>query len=139
MIIHLSETNAASISSSLPLMKSKRDALEAAMSRYLSHADPGRASEVPPRVAAGAIMDMLFDHAARVSSAGEIVRIDRHRARHHRLGIDGRHYSAFGDGLAAIMKDVLGAEARPARLAAWGDAYWAIVSLVAAAPLAMAA
>ena len=38
-----------------------------------------------------------------------------------------------------IMKDVLGAEAAPPLLSAWGDAYWAITRRVAAQPAAMAA
>ena len=138
MYANLSKASAATIRSSLPLMESKRDAIEAAMSRGRGQTGAGDRSAHNP-VAAAFILDMLFDHAGRISGAGGIAAIESHGLRHRRLAIGAGHYSAFGDRLAPIMKDVLGAEATPAVVAAWGDTYWAIVRMVAAEPLSMAA
>lgn len=139
MITSVSKTSAAAIAASLPLMEERRKQLEAAMSRHMAANGPFDPSKGRHQVTTGAIMGMLLDHAGRISDAGEIAGNERHATDHARLAIDGDHYSAFGDGLGAVMKDVLGADATPALLAAWGDAYWAIVRMIAAAPVRLAA
>jgi nitric oxide dioxygenase len=135
----ISKAAAAAVTASFPLMHSRRDALERAMCRHMSRRHPPDHARERDAVAARAIMDMLLDHAARVSDAGTILRIERHDARHRRLAIRAEDHSRFGDGLAPIMRDVLGAEATRPVLAAWGDAYWAISRLVRVAPPALAA
>jgi hemoglobin-like flavoprotein len=139
MITHIRTTTAATIRSSLPLMESKREAFEAAMNHYLSQAGPVERAKGRHRLITGAITDMLFDHAARASSAGKIGRIDRHGIRHRGLGIGGEYYSSFGDGLRPVMRDVLGGGATPAMLAAWTDTYWATTRMVAVMPAALVA
>ena len=73
-------------------------------------------------------MDMLFDYALEICGIPSPIgwREDTGR-RHSLLGINARHYACFGDGLGAIMKDVLGEKTSPALLSAWGDTYWNVV------------
>lgn len=139
MITTVSKSTAATIASSLDWMQNQRDALEASMSRYMARSGPYDPSKGRHQVTTAALFDMLFDHAGRISAAGEIAGNPRHALRHHELAIDSEHYSSFGDGLGVVMKDVLGAEASSSLLAAWGDAYRAIVRMVAAQPVSMAA
>ena len=139
MITSVSKTTAAAVAASLPLLETQRKQLEAGMSRYMAVSGPFDPSKGRHQVTTGAITDMLLDHARRVSDAGEVAGNDRHAHDHVRLAIDGDHYSAFGDGLGAVMKDVLGADATPALLAAWGDFYWAVARMIAAAPVRLAA
>jgi nitric oxide dioxygenase len=133
----ISHSTAASIASSLPLMDSRRGEIEVALGRNMPRTGSGAPSD--RQAAASAILDMLIEHAGRISEKGEIVRIDGHGVRHRQLGIGGAHYSCFGDGLRPVMRDVLGAEATPPLIAAWGDAYWAITRMVAAESVAQAA
>lgn len=139
MITTVSKTNAAAIAASLPLVESRRKQLEAAMSRHMAVRGPFDPSKGRHQVTSAAVMDMLLDHAGRISDSGEVAGNERHSRDHARLAIDGDHIAAFGDGLGAVMKDVLGAEATPALLAAWGDLYWAVARMVAAAPVKLAA
>jgi hemoglobin-like flavoprotein len=139
MITNISKATAATIRSSLPLMKAKREEFEAAMSRYLNRTGPIERAKGRHRLIAGAITDMLFDHAERASSTGEIGRIDRHGIRHRQLGIGGEYYASFGDGLRPVTTDVIGDDATPAVLAAWTDTYWAIARMVAVMPASLAA
>jgi hemoglobin-like flavoprotein len=133
----ISHSTAASIASSLPLMDSRRGEIEVALGRNLPRTGSGAPSD--RQAAAAAILDMLLDHAGRISGKAEIARVDGHASRHRQLGIGAAHYSCFGDALGPVMKDVLGAKATPTLRAAWGDTYWAIARMVAAEPVALAA
>jgi nitric oxide dioxygenase len=139
MITTVSKTAAAAIAESLPLVESRRKQMEVAMSRHMALRGPFDPSKGRHRVTTGAIMDMLLDHAGRISNSGEVAVNERHALDHARLAIDGDHMSAFGDGLGAVMKDVLGEEATPAMLTAWGDLYWAVARMIVAAPVKLAA
>jgi len=139
MITTVSKTDAAAIAASIPLVESRRKQLEAAMSRHMALRGPFDPSKGRHQVTTAAIMEMLLDHAGRISDDGEVAGNERHAIDHARKAIDGDHIAAFGDGLGAVMKDVLGAEATPALLAAWGDLFWAVARMTAAAPVKLAA
>jgi hemoglobin-like flavoprotein len=107
-------------------MQRQRRGLQAAANRCPARRcrDDGSATDE----IAFAIVDMLFDHArewSRTCVRGP--RIEDTRRRHRLLGVTARHYSCFGDALAAIIKDRLGTLATPSLTSAWGDAYWTIV------------
>ncbi|WP_237438386.1 hypothetical protein [Alteraurantiacibacter buctensis] len=119
----MSDKTAGVVAQSLSLLKDHRQGISSAMKRYVGRSDS--ADGVPM------IFDMLFDYAPSLSGyannlpdPGEIQR------RHMALGITSQTYSLFGDGLGAILRDVLGAQATPALISAWGDTYWAIVRLI---------
>ena len=138
MVATVTETSAEIVRSSLPLLEAKRGELEAALSRTIRPVVESQAAGRSELIA-GSILGMLLAHASRISKTGEVASIAQHRARHRQLGIRSDHYSRFGDGLSAVIKDALGAEATAPLLAAWGDTYWAIVGTVAAEPEALAA
>ena len=128
----LTETTIATVSQSMQLMRRYRKDLGLAMERYIAACASGGVRDGSKALA---IMDMLFDHALGISGvprpAGQIEDTGR---RHRMLEINAQHYAYFGDGLGAIMKDVLAEEASPALLAAWGDTYWNIVRSVSHPP-----
>jgi len=120
------------ITKSLPLMERHRSRLGSGLGRYMArcgHHDPSAGG----KVARGALTDMLLDHAREIAGARPLLRLEETARRHRVLGLTAEHYACFGDGLGAVIKDVLGANASPALLAAWGDAYWAIVRSVSRA------
>lgn len=116
---------------SLPMMERHRVTLGSALGRYMARRGPYDSSPGGDKLTRSAITDMLFDHAREIAGARPLVRIEETARRHRVLGLTPEHYSRFGDGLGAVMKDVLGANASPGLLAAWGDAYWAIVRSLA--------
>jgi nitric oxide dioxygenase len=116
---------------SLPMMERNRVTLGSALGRYMARRRSYDSSAGGEKILRGAITDMLFDHAREIAGARPLLRIEETARRHRVLGLTREHYSRFGDGLGAVMKDVLGANASPRLLAAWGDAYWAIVRSVA--------
>ena len=139
MITTVSKSDAAAIAASLPLIEPNRKQLEKAMSRHMALRGPFDPSKGRYQVTTAAIMDMLLDHAGRISDSGEVAGNERHAVDHARMAVEADHITAFGDGLGPVMKDVLGAEATPALLAAWGDLYWAVARMIAAAPVKLAA
>jgi hemoglobin-like flavoprotein len=127
MNTYFSERSAAIVAETLALMYQNRVALEEAMARYMSRQGPHDPSATRSWARVRAITDMLFDHAAQPGGKGRSAAIAATAQHHHALAIGGEHYSSFGDGLKPIMKDVLGSKATASVVAAWGDAYWAIV------------
>ena len=127
MTIDLSGRSRAIIAETLPLMERHRLPLQAALERYMARQGPHHPTPGRSKITTGALADMLFGQARRLSrngpSAGIVAAAEFHRA----LALGGEHYSIFGDALKPIMIDVLGPKATPAVIAAWIDAYWAIV------------
>jgi hypothetical protein len=76
--------------------------------------------------AARAIFDMLLDHARAPGQPGPALRSGL-KPGGGQPGLDTGDFALFGDGLGAVMKDVLGREASPALLWAWSDTYWGLV------------
>ncbi|MGZ8335672.1 MAG: globin domain-containing protein [Allosphingosinicella sp.] len=137
MTIQLSERTRVLVAKSLPLMEQHRPALEEALERRLAQQGAGDPSA--PRTTTGAIADMLFDHARQPGGQRAPAATGATAQRHRALAIGSEHYSALGDALKPIMKDVLGAKATPLVLAAWGDAYWTIVRAMSAQRTRLAA
>lgn len=123
----LSERARATIAETLPLMEQHRPALEEALERWMARYGPYDRSAGRPGVTTRAIVDMLLGHARVLGDDGQAAAIAETGRRHQALALGGEHYSCFGDGLKPVMKDVLGSMATSPMLAAWTDAYWAIV------------
>ena len=128
MTTQLTEATAREITQSWRAMQLRRRPFAAAMARYLTKL--GSNDMRNGGDAALAITDMLFDHTRELAGKSPAPAIEQIARRHHSLGITGDQYSSFGDGLGAIMKDVLRLQAAPTLLSAWGDAYWAIAGAV---------
>ena len=121
----LSSDSAKIVSESLPGMQRHRRKLGSAIGRYLAH---GGAAHSQRSADIGLVLtDMLFNHADEAAGTFARHRLAETARRHRKLGVTVGDYSCFGDGLGAVMKDVLGTQASPQLLSAWGDAYWAIV------------
>jgi hemoglobin-like flavoprotein len=135
----ISKQSAAIVVDSLPAIVARRRPFEEAMAKHMARRGPFDPSRDRYRVTAASIADMLLDHAGGITAQGEISIIPHHAERHQRMAIGGEHYSAFGDGLAAILSDVVPAQASPGFLAAWGDTYWAVTRMIMAQAMPAAA
>jgi hemoglobin-like flavoprotein len=127
MTVNLDERAYGIVAATLPLMERHRRPLQDTLERYMARQGPYDPSAGRSQATTRAIMDMLLGHARRLGEEGCADAIAATAGRHRALALGGEHYSCFGDGLKPVMKDVLGAEATSPVLAAWTDAYWAIV------------
>jgi hemoglobin-like flavoprotein len=125
----LSERAQAIVAETLPLMKRHRAPLEQALERYMARQGPYHPSAERTKATTAALADMLFGQAGRLVGDGASANIVEAARRHRTLALGGEHYSSFGDALKPIMIDVLGTNATPSVIAAWVDAYWAIVRM----------
>ena len=130
MSIDLSERSRAIVAESLPLMEEHRAPLQEALERYMARQGPYHPSSERAKTTAGALADMLFGQASQLSRRDPTAGIGAAAEFHRALALGGEHYSIFGDALKPIMIDVLGSKATPPVIAAWIDAYWAIVRLL---------
>ena len=73
------------------------------------------------------LVDLLIDQAAELAGCGAVGDLRKVGQAHSRLGIDGRHYSRFGNALLPILRDVMGPTLPPRIASAWCDAFWFIV------------
>ena len=95
------------------------------MSLARSERDP-ELSDSPDRMA-GLLLSFLLGQVKHIIEAGEPRDLGDARAQHRLHGIEGRHYSRFGDALVPILRDALGPTHPRATATAWCDAFWAIV------------
>lgn len=127
MTVNPSERTRAIVAETLPLVEQHRAEMEEALERYVARRGPDDPSSDRPKVTTGAIMEMLIGHVRQLDGSGPASGIAETSRRHRTLALGGAHYSCFGDALVPIMRDVLRSKATPPVLAAWTDAYWAIV------------
>jgi hypothetical protein len=97
----------------LPSLTARRNIIEKAMSHYLagSRQDHVGAEE---KAAAHLLFGVMLDGLRGTAVTRSI----------HNPAIT-RHASRFGDGLASILKDALGADVPDALIARCGDRFWA--------------
>ena len=130
MTIDLSERSRAIVVGTLPMMEQHRAPLEEALERYMARHGPYHPSSERSKTTTGALADMLFGQARWLSRDGRAAGIVAASQFHRALALGGEHYSIFGDALKPIMIDILGPKATPPVVAAWVDAYWAIVRML---------
>jgi len=126
----ISETARDNLFHSFAAVEAAAPAIRAAMLASFALAE----GEPPPFARAdgiaSALVDMLLDQG-RYLAAGRGPRDVAAIALNHRaLGIEGRHYSRFGDALVPVLKDAVGPRLPGAVTAAWGDAFWFVIRLV---------
>jgi hypothetical protein len=121
---------------SLAAVEAAAPAIKAAMIPSLALAEDERAPFARAGNIAATLVDMLLDQARPLAEGRRPRGVDAIAAGHRLQGIDGRHYSRFGDSLAAVLKDVVGPRLPDAVTAAWGDAFWLIIRQVMRQPAA---
>ena len=93
----MSERTRAIVVATLPLIEQHRRPLEEALKDYMARQGPPDPS--PARTCsatAGAITDMLLDHAGELDRTAEPAAIAQTARRHRALAIGGQHYSRSG-------------------------------------------
>lgn len=73
------------------------------------------------------LTSLLLRQADLIVYSGRPADLDAVAHEHRSAGIDGRHYSRFGDVLAPILKDVLGARTPREVVSAWSDTFWQVI------------
>ncbi len=123
----LSEQTRNTLRHSLTAVEAQKAAIIEAMSRSLAAA--GTAEEAPEHSgeAAAVLVTMLIEQAKLLIEGREPQGLDVQRAEHQLHGIDGRHYSRFGDALVPVLKDTLGPSFAKVVGSTWCDTFWALI------------
>ena len=105
-------------------------AIKAAMIPSLALAEDEGDPFARARGIATTLVDMLLEQARPMAEGRQPHSLETVAARHRLQGIDGRHYSRFGDALTPVLKDAVGARLPSSVTAAWGDAFWFVIRRV---------
>jgi len=105
-------------------------AIKAAMIPSLALAEGEPAPFAKARSVAVTLVDMLLEQARLFTEGGEPRGLEAIAAGHRLQGIDGRHYSRFGDALTPVLRDAVGPRLSSEVTAAWGDAFWFVIRRV---------
>lgn len=116
------------VAGSLALLKSHQDEIVAAMEASLTAAKGGLEPYGESELVATLLVEMLIERTQQIVTTGRPTAAGQIVAEHRELGIDGRHYSRFGDSLVAVLADVLGPVISREAATAWCDTYWAILT-----------
>jgi hypothetical protein len=73
------------------------------------------------------LLRFLVEQVKQIAHGGARCDLEPSRSEHERHEIDGRHSSRFGDPLGPILREALGRPFRGATVAAWCEAFQAIV------------
>jgi len=130
MPISLSARQRGLLSQSLLLAERSEDALIDRMSSCLRASDRGGADN--SEMIAMMLVDLMLTHANNLARSGPAADPAETRREHDALGIQGRHYSLFGDALGPILDDLLGPNLPRTVAGAWCDAFWALIRVVQA-------
>ena len=128
----ISETTRERLACSLVLVQANRAALVEGMKRALLSSEGREEPLGDTQTMAQMLVDMLVGEAWRVVSEGSAADLAAYASEQAVLGIDGRHYSRFGDALVPLMRDVLGLSFPAEMAGAWVDTFWALVRAVVA-------
>jgi hypothetical protein len=125
--------NKDALSRSLPLVRQHQHALierlAYSMGEALQDGSPLGREEV-----AATLAELLIGQVERLADSGTIGRLDGVAQAHRALGIDGRHYSRFGDSLVPILVDLLGPNVPREIPSAWCDAFWLVIRSIPSEP-----
>src|SRR5687768_15481058 len=128
MRIELSDRTRDLLVQSLPLMEHRKDALIEGLARYLigSTGDANQDSELVAIV----LTELLIGQASHLVRSSALPDLDDIRLEHSRLGVQGSHYSRFGDALTPVIRDVLGPKLPREVAGAWGDVFWTVINVI---------
>jgi hypothetical protein len=112
---------------SLRAVEASEDELRNALSTALARSEQDPELSDTPDIMANLLLRFLIEQVRQVVGSGEPGDLERYRSEHRLHGIDGRHYSRFGDALVPVLGNILGAAYPRQTASAWSDAYWAIM------------
>ena len=134
----LSERTRQMLSQSLPLVQAHKHEVIDLMQANLELAEPDQ-NPGHSEITAMILVEMLINQVRHVLDTGELDDLAHIPNEHVALHITGRTYSRFGDVLAPILKDVLGANVPSAVPGAWIDMFWLVIREATAQPVLEAA
>lgn len=112
---------------SLPLVQHHKDRIIDRMELHLRGAVGEQEAFGQSEMAAMLLVQLLIDQVRSLVETGQLAAgggvLDEHKS----LGIDGRHYSRFGDALVPILRDELGPNVPREVASAWCDTFWTVV------------
>lgn len=126
----ISESTRTNLFRSIAAVRAAMPALTTGMTASLSRLDGGAQPLPCPETVATLLLNMLLEQVTHLIEEGEVQDISKVGAAHRTCGIDGRHYSGFGDALKPVLKDALGPRLPDSMASAWCDAFWFVVSVV---------
>jgi hemoglobin-like flavoprotein len=129
----VSERIRALIARSVPLVRQHKDEIISRMELHLRDVNVDQQAVGQSEVVAMMLTELLLKQAAAITEGRPMADVDIVAREHWSLGIEGRHYSRFGDALVPILRDVLGPGAPREVASAWCDTFWATVHPIRAA------
>lgn len=85
--------------------------------------EPSGKAEVTARL----LTSLLIKQADLIVYSGRPGDLNSVAGEHRSAGIDGRHYSRFGDVLVPVLRDVLGPRAPSHVPSTWSDTFWLLI------------
>jgi hemoglobin-like flavoprotein len=126
----ISESTRTNLFRSIAAVEAAAPAIIDGLAASLARAEGEAAPFTRARAIAGLLVQMLLEQAAPMIERRELSGVGEIGAAHAAQGIDGRHYSGFGDALVPVLKDALGPRLPGAVASAWCDAFWLVIRLV---------
>lgn len=126
----LSEKTRHDLFHSLTAVEAAAPSIIAAMSAYLAATEEEPAPFARATRLAALLVEMLLAQAKRLAAGEEPEDVDRIGAANRKAGLEGRHYSRFGDALVPVLKDALGPRLPGTMASAWCDAFWLVIRRV---------
>jgi hypothetical protein len=126
----ISENTRTNLFRSVAAVEVAAPAIIAGLTASLARAEDEPAPFSRATAIAGSLVGMLLEQATHMIDGREPRNIGEIGIAHRALGIDGRHYSGFGDALLPVLKDALGPRLPAAMASAWCDAFWFVIRLL---------
>jgi hypothetical protein len=126
----ISESTRTNLFRPIAAVEAAASAIIAGLTASLARTEPEPAPFPRAGAIAGLLVEMLLEQAAHMIERRELSDVGKIGAAHRAQGIDGRHYSGFGDALMPVLKDALGPRLPGAVASAWCDAFWLVIRLV---------
>ena len=126
------------LAQSFPIMKRNQDALADGVAAYLRTADRRTSADDSVAIAT-MLVALILDEAGRLVGSGAVRQPRDVLREHDAMGVQGRHYSCFGDALVPVIRDVLGRGTPREVTSAWVDAFWATIRAIRSSPAQAAA
>ena len=109
---------------SIAVVEGHRDEIVRRMQAHLAALETENEAFGQAEVTGQLLVELLIDSASNIAACSNLGDLSRASGEHHRLNIDGRHYSRFGLALAPILREVLGPSLPPRIVSAWCDTFW---------------
>jgi hypothetical protein len=112
---------------SLPAVEERKAELEDRLANSLRRSEQDPELSDHPEMIARLLLDFLIRQARHGVGSDAPPDLSVHRAQQEIAGIDGRHYSRFGDALVPVFRDALGPTYPRDTASAWSDLFWSSV------------